>query len=173
MLPPSPVRCLMKRISANDGPAYTALSYAWGDSNDRRVVLVIENQVIVTTSLESALYHLRHTSDVITLWVDALCINQSDHEEKIEAVQQMKRIYQDATQAIVWLGPSGEDSDTALEVMNEIGKESYDIGSQEAQREGRLEGSSNDNGPYAVAHRLVKEKLSLDLPFEAIARLAY
>jgi Heterokaryon incompatibility protein (HET) len=103
--------------------------------------------------------------------VDALCINQSDDEEKSEAVQQMKRIYQDATQAIVWLGPSGEDSDSALEVMNQIGKESYDIGSRDVQREGRPKGWSNDNEPYAIAQRLVKEKLSLDLPFEAIARL--
>jgi hypothetical protein len=41
---------------------------------------------------------------------------------------QMKKGYQDANHVTVWLGPSGEDSDMAFEVMDRIGEEACDVG---------------------------------------------
>jgi Heterokaryon incompatibility protein (HET) len=101
----SRVHCRIMRVSLDDGALYTALSYAWGYSSDRGLIVVYDIEVSVNTSLESALYHLNHASASITLWADALCINESNHTEKTEAVQKMKRVFQDATQLIVWAWP--------------------------------------------------------------------
>jgi Heterokaryon incompatibility protein (HET) len=167
------VRCRMKRICLDDSPVYPALSYSWGDANDKRQIVLNDMEVSVNASLESALYHLRHRSATITLWADALCINQSDNGEKTEQVQQMKRIYQDASHVIVWLGPRGEDSDVAFDVMNQIGKKACDLGFWDIPRKSWLqpEHRSNESGPYARLHKFIEEEISLDHPFEAIARL--
>jgi Heterokaryon incompatibility protein (HET) len=85
-LPRSRVQCKLKLVSLNNSPVYTALSYAWGDKTDRGLVVVNGVEVSVTASLENALYHLSHASTIITLWVDALCVNQSDEREKNEQV---------------------------------------------------------------------------------------
>jgi Heterokaryon incompatibility protein (HET) len=101
-------------------------------------------EVSISAILECALFHLSHASVGITLWVDALCINQSDDGEKSEAVQQMKAIYQDAIHVVVWLGPSDKDSDLALEVMDQLGKEACDIGFWDISPRSFLEAWLND-----------------------------
>lgn len=51
-----------------------------------------------------ALYHLRHTTDVRILWIDAICINQYDITERNHQVAHMSRIYTNAQQVVIWLG---------------------------------------------------------------------
>jgi hypothetical protein len=46
----------------------------------------------------------RKTQPIDPLWIDAICINQSDDVEKSEQVVNMKEIYENACQVIVWLG---------------------------------------------------------------------
>jgi hypothetical protein len=58
----------------------------------------------VTTNLESALRHLRKEKQIRTLWVDALCIDQKNEDEKRAQVQRMDRIYANATSTTIWLG---------------------------------------------------------------------
>lgn len=40
------------------------------------------------------------------LWVDAICINQQDDEEKSKLVQHMGEIFQSASRVYAWLGPA-------------------------------------------------------------------
>lgn len=169
----SRVRGRMKRVCLDDSPVYTALSYTWGDANDRKLILLDDVEVSIGANLENALSHIRDESATIPLWADALCINQSDDEEKSEAVQQMKRIYHEATQVIVWLGPSYEDSDVAFDVMDRIGKEACEIGFWDIPLNIWLESLSHDSGPYAKMQNLMREKITLDYPFETVAKLTY
>lgn len=169
----SPVRARMKRVCLDDCPVYTALSYTWGDPHDREMILVDDMEVFIGASLENALRHIRDETVTISLWADALCINQSDNEEKSEAVQQMKRIYQGASHVVVWLGPSDEDSDVAFDVMDRIGKEACDIGYLDTQPKIWLETLSRDSKPYDGLQNLMQEMASFDYPFETIAKLTY
>ena len=105
------------------------------------------------------------------MWADALCINQSDSEEKSEAVQQMKRIYQDANHVIFRLGPSDENSDVAFDVMDRIGKEACGIGFWNIPPKVWLEPLSHDSGPYTKLQNLMREKITFEYPFEAIGKL--
>ncbi|KAH7343101.1 heterokaryon incompatibility, partial [Pyrenochaeta sp. MPI-SDFR-AT-0127] len=85
---------------------YEALSYTWGDPKERLPILVNETEVPVTRNLHAALEHFRSETIDVVLWVDALCINQTDDVEKSKQVDLMTKIYAYATSTRVWLGPA-------------------------------------------------------------------
>lgn len=62
------------------------------------------NIIPVTPNLELALRHLRLEKRQRTLWIDALCINQSDEEKKKVQIQRMDLIYANASAVLIWLG---------------------------------------------------------------------
>ena len=106
---------------------YTALSYVWGDPKRKLSIQLGYHQLSssgtvsarasalspeadcytafgVTTNLEKALRHLRDRASGRILWVDAICINQSDREECLSQVQSMGEIYEQALEVRIWLG---------------------------------------------------------------------
>jgi hypothetical protein len=82
---------------------YTALSYVWGDANDLRTISVNDRPMGITTNLHSALLHLRDTTRPSRLWVDAVCINQHNDQEKSHQVGMMGKIYAGANHTIIYL----------------------------------------------------------------------
>lgn len=71
---------------------------------------------MVTLNLESALRNIRCKTAAekgrqAPLWIDAICINQEDVDERDEQVRRMKAIYQGADQVLIWLGDYDEPSD--------------------------------------------------------------
>lgn len=71
----------------------------------------------VTKNLTEALIHFRHTQLPTIVFVDALCIDQSNIEEKNSQVPLMGRIYGQATVVRCWLGPPAAGSDRAMEIV--------------------------------------------------------
>jgi hypothetical protein len=69
----------------------------------------------VTKNCYDALKQLRYESCPRTLWVDTICINQSDNDEKSHQVAMMLDIYRNADRVYIWLGESTVDSDYILE----------------------------------------------------------
>ena len=57
----------------------------------------------ISSDLHRALSFLRSPLSTRTIWIDAICINQSDLSEKSQQVQRMRDIYQTAERLIVWL----------------------------------------------------------------------
>jgi hypothetical protein len=100
-----------------EGEGYEALSYTWGDSSSRKPIYINGATVFVTENLYTALLHLRFEHKPRILWVDAICIDQQNLEERSAQVQLMFRIYGSAARVIVWLGEQSEDSDLALDVI--------------------------------------------------------
>lgn len=86
------------------GPSYEALSYAWGTAPSLKRAIINGFPVPIRESLDLGLRRLRLADRCRTLWVDALCINQSDVRERSHQVQQMSWIYKSAEQVVVWLG---------------------------------------------------------------------
>jgi hypothetical protein len=64
----------------------------------------------------------------LTLWIDALCIDQNDEAEKTEQVQQMQQIYSQATSVITWLGPATVNSDAAMLWIQRYGSLAHSFG---------------------------------------------
>jgi hypothetical protein len=124
----------------NPKDSYEALSYTWGSEalvgtpgqQDPQLATGAEPpkirivrgdeiyEVPITSNLASALYQLRYKKKHKHrwLWIDALCINQKDHNEKNHQVPKMASIYNEAKNVCVWLGP--ENSEKAFAHIKRI-----------------------------------------------------
>jgi hypothetical protein len=114
------IQCEIKEVPLSQKPVYEALSYAWGDPTACVTITVENKQHAVTRSLDIALRHLRSTTEVRVLWIDALCINQKDNNEKSHQVHMMKSIFQSASRVIIWLGEEQHNSDIAMELIADM-----------------------------------------------------
>ncbi|KAN0099553.1 HET domain containing protein [Hyaloscypha variabilis] len=121
-------RCNLIHASLDDKLDYVALSYTWGDPRDTEIITVGHSSVSVTRNLHSALEHLRYDKIFRVMWIDALCINQSDNEEKSWQVQLMREIYQRATFVSIWLGPADTTSDKVMDFLNVLGTKAMGFG---------------------------------------------
>ncbi|KAK0662071.1 putative heterokaryon incompatibility protein [Cercophora samala] len=101
------IHCELETVSLDDNPAYDALSYVWGNPQDTSVITVDGSPFQATKNLVAALRRLRSSVEVKVLWVDAVCINQADNDEKTHQVGMMARIYRSAADVQVFLGESG------------------------------------------------------------------
>ncbi|KAK0744662.1 heterokaryon incompatibility protein-domain-containing protein [Apiosordaria backusii] len=101
------IQCELQTASLDDNPAYEALSYVWGNPQDTGPIIVDGSHFQATKNLMAALRRLRSSVDLKVLWVDAVCINQADNDEKTHQVGMMARIYKDAADVHVFLGESG------------------------------------------------------------------
>jgi hypothetical protein len=111
--------------SFNSIPKYEALSYSWGNPDKLHHLLTDEGFVPITESVRSALTRLRFHDQIRVLWVDAICINQDDHEEKEEQILLMPKIYSSASRAVVYLGEEANGSDLAIKLIEKIAKTSF------------------------------------------------
>ncbi|KPI42446.1 uncharacterized protein AB675_9577 [Cyphellophora attinorum] len=90
-------------------PEWSALSYTWGPPIkgrhlDDKQILVAGQIFTVTGNLFDALTRFRWAPRARQMWVDAICINQDDMDERSRQVAMMARIYSQATSVLIWLG---------------------------------------------------------------------
>ena len=131
---------------------YEALSYTWGSTEDAQSILVRCNShhrsilgrlwqkkdgassdddwstLQVTKNLAIALRHLRRPEKFRVLWIDAICIDQQNMQERSTEVSRMDEIYRDASRVTVWLGPKSFDSDLAMETLSLLSRHRRPLG---------------------------------------------
>ncbi|GAW23883.1 hypothetical protein ANO14919_134600 [Xylariales sp. No.14919] len=94
---------------------YSAVSYAWGDPEFSRNLEVKydgdTSYLRITQNVDTLLRRLRAFRESHYLWIDAICLNQMDEDEKAQQVPLMGRIFGEAKMVHIWLGP--EDDVTA------------------------------------------------------------
>ncbi|KAK3997893.1 heterokaryon incompatibility protein-domain-containing protein [Cladorrhinum sp. PSN332] len=118
-------------------PEYEALSYTWGSPADPETAYIREDnddddkspknysQLPIGRNLASAIRHLRDPEHKRVLWIDALCIDQSDINERDSQVGRMDSIYRLAKKVVIWLGPEANDSKHALETLEHLGRQAF------------------------------------------------
>ena len=106
-------------LDADPAPVFTALSYVWGDPTNAIPISIDGHAVPVTQNLHSALTRLQRERFQGPIWIDAICINQSDAAEKNSQIPLMTRIYTGAIRVLAWLGP--EEDHGALAYLEAIG----------------------------------------------------
>lgn len=101
-----PIRCEFKVVSLDDRPIYSALSYVWGREDAIHQISLGGHPFQVRPNLLTALRRLRaHGGDhITTVWVDAICIDQSSIAERNSQVAMMGQIYTLSERVQVWLG---------------------------------------------------------------------
>ncbi|KAI4112914.1 MAG: hypothetical protein LQ345_006008 [Seirophora villosa] len=100
-------------IASGEPIWYTAISYVWGDPSLVKSITCNGKVFKTTQNLYTALRYLRRTDVTINLWIDQICINQTDLEEKAQQVILMSKIYKRAWNTIVWLGEETASSSSA------------------------------------------------------------
>ncbi|KAH8665167.1 heterokaryon incompatibility protein-domain-containing protein [Tricladium varicosporioides] len=96
--------CELMVVSLDSHPSYESLSYVWGNPKKTLPITLNNHTVKVTTNLHDALRRLRSKMEPRLVWVDALCINQSNIKEKTIQVGLMGHIYKSCRQVLIWLG---------------------------------------------------------------------
>lgn len=104
-LPGDSIMCDL-RIGDFQTEEYEALSYVWGAANFTRKIFINGKRVYVTGQLYHAMKRLRYVDSCRSIWIDALCIDQSDPDDRARQVSQMRQIYESATRVVIWLGSS-------------------------------------------------------------------
>ena len=113
---------------------YEALSYTWGDPallssiicyyrqrlGAQEQTSALHKKLYVTANCLSALKHLRLKDRPRRVWVDAICINQHDMEERNAQVRMMARIYRTASRTVVYLGSIPGSVSDAMSSMFEL-----------------------------------------------------
>jgi len=136
------IACRLVAKKLSETPQYEALSYTWGTlardvpiyvvPNPLPQDLIVTEALLMTPSLYSALTRLRQERTSRYLWVDQLCMDQTNNKERCEQVLLMDKIYQQSKRTIIWLG---EEDENRWPVEEMIGLLSTDDCSPEADVE--------------------------------------
>ncbi|KAI8951404.1 HET-domain-containing protein [Xylaria longipes] len=102
------IRCRLQHVSLEKlEDEYETLSYCWGLQTTRQVKISVNGlDFLIAANLHAALLRLRHLdyNRPKTLWIDAICINQSDVIEKSKQVALMGDVYSLCQRVIIWIG---------------------------------------------------------------------
>lgn len=148
--PTEPIRCEVfeTNLHENGIVTYEALSYTWGsttlpDSIKIQDIVegstVVESELRISTNLHTALRYLRTETKDRILWIDAVCIDQSNRREKGHQIEQMRSIYENAHQVLIWLGQSNERIDIIMDSMDRLHNEASENHAQWANPAKQLE----------------------------------
>jgi hypothetical protein len=110
-------------VDLNDNPSFTALSYVWGSKATPSHGIFCKPHSFnleITEGCYAALWQIRKKFGAVAIWIDAICINQDDDDEKEIQIAFMKDIYMSAKVVYVWLGKSNEKADNAIEFIQNI-----------------------------------------------------
>lgn len=147
-------RCLEDRslfgFKESEQQKYEALSYVWGDASVKKRIYVFENEpliipdiraakefLMINPNLEIALQQIRDTEEDRFLWIDAVCIDQQNVQERNSQVTLMNQIYTKATKVIVWLGVGSDKVNEAISFLELM------------KRDGQL--ANCEDSPYGVS----------------------
>ncbi|KAI1115259.1 heterokaryon incompatibility protein-domain-containing protein [Nemania sp. NC0429] len=109
------LECSLHQMPLAEEQAFRALSYVWGAQRGMEEILLEGRPFKVTKSLYEVLRQLREDQpgppreigyQKDYLWIDAICLNQQDVDEKSRQVPRMMEIYEAASVVLIWLGPN-------------------------------------------------------------------
>ncbi|KAF2845081.1 HET-domain-containing protein [Plenodomus tracheiphilus IPT5] len=107
-------------VSMKPEEPYIALSYVWGNERDAKYIVYINDEAhAVSSNLYHFICYFRSFPGPArgnqALWIDQLCIDQSNRDERSETVRFMADIYREAAFVVSWLGIDPGMTAAALE----------------------------------------------------------
>lgn len=111
-----PLSCRLVEANVDCPPSYVALSYTWGGEESCEPLTIqssgsARKQLLITPNCAAALRLLRRSlrrktknRRSLSVWIDAICIDQASDDERNAQVAMMAEIYQRANTVVVWLG---------------------------------------------------------------------
>ncbi|KAF2679838.1 HET-domain-containing protein [Lentithecium fluviatile CBS 122367] len=162
--------CELSTVSLLGDPAFSALSYVWGDAAVTEAITVNGTPLSVTTNLANAIrdvhYHWTqgalHDQPVQSrrLWADGICINQSDDQEKNHQVPLMKAVYPNAERVLSWLGVGSESTHLGFAFCRTVAQEASML-------------PPDQNGSVEWMERYISLDSTVDVPELSVAHFDY
>lgn len=118
-----PIQCEIETAPLDKSANYIALSYSWGmdktgDATPNRSLSIHNRTKRITQNLYEGILRLRQDPELrpLRIWIDAVCIDQGNDEERTQQVSSMRFVFQNANHTIIWLG-EGDDPDANAAVL--------------------------------------------------------
>lgn len=116
-----PIRGELVIISTNSQENYDAVSYTWADQTGDKTrpfrAFIGSGYVSITRSCQEVLQRLRNSFFTKCVWIDSLCVDQENAQERGHQVQLMPRIYTRAKKTYVYVGPTTSKDESILEEL--------------------------------------------------------
>ncbi len=106
-------------VSLESCPRFASLSYVWGVGRTRSIACN-GCSIPITQNCYDALLDLRALYGGITIWVDAICINQEDDGEKATQIALMGEIYTWSHTVYLRLGPADKRAERAIRFLSKL-----------------------------------------------------
>jgi Heterokaryon incompatibility protein (HET) len=105
--------------------SYECFSYVWGTAHTGSLIwldiyMLGTYMIEISDNLDMALRCLQHQNEPRMLWVDFVCINQDDYDERKQQVQIMYRIFSKAEKVIAYLGDEADGSERLPNLLRRI-----------------------------------------------------
>ncbi|KAJ4390487.1 hypothetical protein N0V85_007176 [Neurospora sp. IMI 360204] len=154
----------------NNPPTYSALSYVWGTAGFTTPMKCNGNTILyITPTLAEALRNVTTLlRDGESIWVDQICINQQDLEERSQQVGMMTGIYQCASKTLAYLGPPTPSTALAIDLIRRVGTVARNMA-------GDIFLQDREERNRGLAFLMTKEEISIEeseklgIPFDDIA----
>lgn len=104
------VRCWMTTWAVDEIPSYHAISYTWGNPESNATILINDKKFWVRTNCEFVLKQAYWYDKCCYYWIDAICIDQQNLEEKSKQVGTMGNIYKTADHVLACVGAHADQS---------------------------------------------------------------
>ncbi|CAO2651423.1 Nn.00g039930.m01.CDS01 [Neocucurbitaria sp. VM-36] len=135
------VKCDTRVVSLDANIGYETLSYVWGESPATDSIELSGQRILITPNLCSALRRLRYPEKKRTIWIDQLCINQKDSDEKAYQVSLMRDIYRACSHCVMWLGeiPGSsqgfclEDAEAAIAFIRSVAEKELPLANERSR----------------------------------------
>jgi hypothetical protein len=155
------IQLVIECVELDNCVSYEALSYCWGDASVKTTIRCEGGALHVTKNLKAALLYLRNRTAERLLWIDAVCINQEDLQERSQQVGIMADIYRNASGTIVWLGEENQNSGLGIELCEKLREffkdEGKDLKTPEMQFNYRTPWSLNHQDPFNPSYAQTDE----------------
>lgn len=116
------LECKLKHVFLDQSPPplYETISYVCGEPQIRSAIKLHGTETQVLASSEVALRRMRLPTKERALWIDAICINQEDTDERNHQVGMMYAIYTTTFRNLIWLGEDDGHTAKAISSMKKI-----------------------------------------------------
>lgn len=114
--------CELTAVIVSSCPQYAAISYTWGSPQGSCSITINGKSFEVGQNCHYALAQIApHLQDNLRyFWLDSICINQTDLDEKALQVEMMGDIYIRAETVFSCVGPHADDSEIVLPMVKEM-----------------------------------------------------
>ena len=112
--------CQLKVFELATAPQYSAISYTWGEPSAKGILLVNDKKLVGRKNCWYALRQARRSQMSEWYWIDSVCINQEDLDEKSFQVAMMGDIFRKASRVLACIGPHMERSEQMIAQLRNL-----------------------------------------------------